>query len=138
MFGKESLLYVLSISCNYLPNDERNSTPNSLHTQHFYLERHPPILQKSLVVKHRQTWKLREHHLLATEPVTDSPVPTSVDDFDTLSPGDPLRSYFPTGTHIKEDRDGLEVRDLVERSLYITSEHVSFGQTNRDTSVISS
>ncbi|KAK0440161.1 hypothetical protein EV421DRAFT_812487 [Armillaria borealis] len=71
----------------------------------------PPVLQKSLVVKHRQTWKLREHHLLATEPVTDSSVPTSIDDFDPLSPGDPLRSYFPTGTHIKEDRDGLEVRE---------------------------
>ncbi|KAK0493683.1 hypothetical protein EDD18DRAFT_1107683 [Armillaria luteobubalina] len=71
----------------------------------------PPVLQKNLVVKYRQTWKLREHHLLTTEPVTNSPVSTEVDDFDPLSSGDPLRSYFTTGTHIKEDHNGLEVHE---------------------------
>ncbi|KAJ7938462.1 hypothetical protein B0H13DRAFT_1943151 [Mycena leptocephala] len=52
----------------------------------------PPILQKSVIVRHRQTWKLREHHFV----VGTEPVPSRV---------------FPTGTQIIESRDGVEVRD---------------------------
>ncbi|KAJ6492926.1 hypothetical protein C8R47DRAFT_427049 [Mycena vitilis] len=67
----------------------------------------PPILQKSVIVRHRQTWKLREHHfVVGTGPVVDVP-PDAV----PLSAGDPLRAYFPTGTSIVETRDGLEIRD---------------------------
>ncbi|KAJ7630089.1 hypothetical protein DFH06DRAFT_1480171 [Mycena polygramma] len=67
----------------------------------------PPILQKSVIVRHRQTWKLREHHfVVGTGPVVDIAA-----DAVPLSAGDPLRAYFPTGTHIVETRDGLEVRD---------------------------
>ncbi|KAJ6625941.1 hypothetical protein B0H10DRAFT_1999553 [Mycena sp. CBHHK59/15] len=74
----------------------------------------PPILQKSVIVRHRQTWKLREHHF--TSSGDSSPHP--------LSPGDPLRAYFPTGTHISESREGLE--DII-----ITGEgHSAWGQFN--------
>ncbi|KAJ7153448.1 hypothetical protein C8R43DRAFT_446153 [Mycena crocata] len=80
----------------------------------------PPILQKSVIVRHRQTWKLREHHFVAAN--SASPVPGNhpspasdyeedSDNANPLSAGDPLRAYFPTGTHIKETREGLEVRD---------------------------
>lgn len=59
------------------------------------------------MVRHRQTWKLREHHLY------DSGIEVNSDNINgdllPLSPGDPLRSYFPLGTHIKEHPDGLEI-----------------------------
>ncbi|KAJ7730263.1 hypothetical protein DFH07DRAFT_849222 [Mycena maculata] len=81
----------------------------------------PPILQKSVIVRHRQTWKLREHHFAPGNNLTSSfplPGPTSAvvadDDADNTNPlsaGDPLRAYVPTGTHIIETREGLEVRD---------------------------
>ncbi|KAJ7161048.1 hypothetical protein C8R46DRAFT_1164646 [Mycena filopes] len=71
----------------------------------------PPVLQKSVIVRHRQTWKLREHHfVVGTGPVSgpDEALPA---DAHPLSAGDPLRAYFPFGTHIVETREGLEVRD---------------------------
>ncbi|KAJ7146189.1 hypothetical protein C8R44DRAFT_690496 [Mycena epipterygia] len=82
----------------------------------------PPILQKSVIVRHRQTWRLREHHFMGNGPPlpgnnsgqTASGGSTAAevdDDAHPLSAGDPLRAYFPTGTHIIETRDGLEVRD---------------------------
>jgi hypothetical protein len=58
-------------------------------------------------VKHHQTWKLREHHLISCDVQQDS-------DFKEkphLLPGDPLCSYFPTGTHIQETVDGLKVNE---------------------------
>ncbi|KAJ7456988.1 hypothetical protein FB451DRAFT_599828 [Mycena latifolia] len=83
----------------------------------------PPILQKSVIVRHRQTWKLREHHFVVGNG-TPSSVSLPADNSrhaapglgvdsnaNPLSAGDPLRAYFPTGTHIIETRDGLEVRD---------------------------
>ncbi|RDB17639.1 hypothetical protein Hypma_001088 [Hypsizygus marmoreus] len=72
----------------------------------------PPIIQKSMVVRHRQTWKLREHHLLASDPSrsdSDSGIELDSDNTDPLPAGDPLRSYFPTGTQIREKSDGIEV-----------------------------
>ncbi|KAJ6578800.1 hypothetical protein DFH09DRAFT_347906 [Mycena vulgaris] len=86
----------------------------------------PPILQKSVIVRHRQTWKLREHHFVADNGAINAvPLPTGSvqqpgpvglgsnlgDSANPLSGGDPLRAYFPTGTHIIETREGLEVRD---------------------------
>ncbi|KAJ7699321.1 hypothetical protein B0H17DRAFT_306909 [Mycena rosella] len=82
----------------------------------------PPILQKSVIVRHRQTWKLREHHFVVGTGATSSvPVHSrqgpdlgidgDVGHDNPLSAGDPLRAYFPTGTHLIETRDGLEVRD---------------------------
>ncbi|KAJ7827891.1 hypothetical protein B0H14DRAFT_3719942, partial [Mycena olivaceomarginata] len=71
----------------------------------------PPILQKSVIVRHQQTWKLREHHFVGSTGSTPSPAVDASPDGHPLSAGDPLRAYFPTGTHIIETRDGLEVRD---------------------------
>ncbi|KAJ7454954.1 hypothetical protein B0H11DRAFT_2068347 [Mycena galericulata] len=79
----------------------------------------PPTLQKSVIVRHRQTWKLREHHLAAGKSPSGSstpPIPAAEGDGATdnatpLSAGDPLRAYFPTGTQVIETRDGLEVYD---------------------------
>ncbi|KAF9037364.1 hypothetical protein BDZ89DRAFT_982639 [Hymenopellis radicata] len=67
----------------------------------------PTILTKSMVVKHRQTWKLREHHLLLDSPTSGN------DDEDRapLSAGDPLRSYFATGTRVTENATGVEVQE---------------------------
>jgi hypothetical protein len=71
----------------------------------------PPVLQKSMVVRHRQTWKLREHHLIVSDPChSDSGIDLDIDNIDPLPAGDPLRSYFPTGTQIREHRDGIEVQ----------------------------
>ncbi|ESK93284.1 hypothetical protein Moror_14547 [Moniliophthora roreri MCA 2997] len=61
----------------------------------------PPLLQRSLVVRHRQTWKLREHHLISSDPSHNA---------EPLPAGDPLRSYFPTGTSIREHDWGVEVK----------------------------
>jgi hypothetical protein len=65
----------------------------------------PPIsLQNCLMVQHRQTWKLREHHLLVSQ--VDSSSIT-----DPLSPGGALRSYFPVGTIFREDVNGVDVHE---------------------------
>ncbi|CAA7262021.1 unnamed protein product [Cyclocybe aegerita] len=84
----------------------------------------PVILQKSAVGKHQQTWKLREHHLLAADDDTSgSDSGIELDRYDVrqgksteagmtpLRAGDPLRSYFPTGAQIREGRDGLVVQE---------------------------
>ncbi|KAG6833397.1 hypothetical protein H0H87_007382 [Tephrocybe sp. NHM501043] len=70
----------------------------------------PQVIQRSMAVRHRQTWKLREHHLLASK--ASLSVPSNDDNSDSIQPlpaGDPLRSYFPTGTQIRESRGGINV-----------------------------
>ena len=63
----------------------------------------PPLnLRNCLVAQHRQTWKLREHHLLALDP--DHKV-------NPLSSGNALRSYFPAGTIMREDIGGVDVHE---------------------------
>ncbi|KAJ8073012.1 hypothetical protein PM082_019880 [Marasmius tenuissimus] len=73
----------------------------------------PQLLQRSLVVRHRQTWKLREHHLIPSDSSrSDSGIGLEDgDNIEPLSAGDPLRSYFPTGTFIREHSWGIEVRE---------------------------
>ncbi|KAK7055506.1 hypothetical protein R3P38DRAFT_2847440 [Favolaschia claudopus] len=80
----------------------------------------PPILQKSVIVRHRQTWKLREYHFVRVGGRMPSPIlinaSESQDDDDDrdiypLSAGDPLRAYIPPGAHIAETPEGLEVMD---------------------------
>lgn len=58
----------------------------------------PQILHRSALGRHQQTWKLREHHLVTQ-------------DLCFLRAGDPLRSFFPTDTHIREHPDGLLVSE---------------------------
>ena len=63
------------------------------------------------MARHHQTWKLREYHL-TTWGLSDPDSDLVLDLDSSLIPlpaGDPLRSFFPTGTHIKEDREGLTV-----------------------------
>ncbi|KAJ3569108.1 hypothetical protein NP233_g5270 [Leucocoprinus birnbaumii] len=71
----------------------------------------PHVLQKSVVARHHQTWKLREHHLEVSDiSSSDSGVDLGMDsNVVPLPAGDPLRSFFPNGTHIKEDRDGITI-----------------------------
>ncbi|KAL0574035.1 hypothetical protein V5O48_007919 [Marasmius crinis-equi] len=79
----------------------------------------PQLLQRNLVGRHRQTWKLREHHLISSDPSqSDSGVELDEnDDVEPLSAGDPLRSYFPTGTFIREHAWGVEVREPYKEPL---------------------
>lgn len=70
------------------------------------------VLQKSMVVRHQQTWKIREHHLIGPDSShSDSGIDMDLDHIEPLSSGDPLRSYFPTRTQIQESRGGVEVRE---------------------------
>ncbi|EIW76650.1 hypothetical protein CONPUDRAFT_139394 [Coniophora puteana RWD-64-598 SS2] len=62
----------------------------------------PSALQKSLVAQHRQTWRLREYHLMVAD--TDGRSKRC------LATGDPLRGFFPVGTHIRETSGGIEVQ----------------------------
>ncbi|PPR05093.1 hypothetical protein CVT24_010080 [Panaeolus cyanescens] len=72
----------------------------------------PGILHRSVLGRHPQTWKLREHHLLAVDPCgSDSGIDIDDDDVTPLTAGDPLRSYFPIGTQIRENREGLIVQE---------------------------
>ncbi|KDR78265.1 hypothetical protein GALMADRAFT_64778 [Galerina marginata CBS 339.88] len=72
----------------------------------------PTTIQKGVVGRHQQTWKLREHHLLAADHSdSDSGIAMDVDTDTPLRAGDPLRSYFPTGTQLREHREGLIVQD---------------------------
>ncbi|KAG6879780.1 hypothetical protein C0992_011825 [Termitomyces sp. T32_za158] len=70
----------------------------------------PHVIQGSMVVRHRQTWRLFEHHLLAFDASrSDSGIGHDCDNAEPLPSGDPLRSYFPTGTQIRETRDGVYI-----------------------------
>jgi len=74
----------------------------------------PNSLQDGKVVCHRQTWKLREHHLLDNDASSsDSGVEMDreAEFLCPLSPGDPLRSHFPAGSLVKEDSDGIRVQE---------------------------
>ena len=81
------------------------------------LEGAPPnVIQRTVVGRHQQTWKLREHHLVAADTFSDSDSGIELD-FDntatvkSLNPGDPLDAYFPAGAQFKEYRDGLTVQE---------------------------
>ena len=67
----------------------------------------PNTLQKGLVGKHQQTWKLREHYLLEEDErraaASSTPPP--------LSAGNPLRAWIPTGSKLAEHRDGVTVEE---------------------------
>ncbi|KAG5653549.1 hypothetical protein H0H81_012358 [Sphagnurus paluster] len=73
----------------------------------------PSIVQRSMSVRHRQTWKLREHHLLCqgTKDSMESldASKSAVETGAPLDPGDPLRSFFPAGTQIRETAEGILV-----------------------------
>ncbi|PPQ80352.1 hypothetical protein CVT25_003635 [Psilocybe cyanescens] len=71
----------------------------------------PTVIQKGVVGRHQQTWKLREHHLLPFDHSdSDSGIDMDADSVTPLHAGDPLRSYFPIGTQIREHREGVTVQ----------------------------
>ncbi|OBZ74298.1 hypothetical protein A0H81_05539 [Grifola frondosa] len=62
----------------------------------------PTVLQRSLVAQHPHLWKIREHHLYASDDDVDvSPV----------AAGCSLRAYIPNGTEVHEGTHGLEVKE---------------------------
>lgn len=74
----------------------------------------PPTLNKSLVARHQQKWRLHEYHLLLPEDLVESPesevaVALEHPRYKPLSPGDPLRAYLPTGLVYEHDNDGMSV-----------------------------
>ncbi|KAK2460389.1 hypothetical protein APHAL10511_007554 [Amanita phalloides] len=76
----------------------------------------PSILDRNpSVARHRQTWKLREHHLIDNGASSDSEMDREAEILCSLSLGDPLQSYLPAGFLIKEDRDGVLVQEPGKR-----------------------
>lgn len=78
----------------------------------------PPTLLQSIVIRHRQTWKLREYHLQ---------IPS--DDTARLSArapvGTSLRSYLPRTVKTQEDDTGLTMTDASDRVYrYKRSTHI--------------
>jgi hypothetical protein len=76
----------------------------------------PPTLNKSLVARHNQTWRLHEYHLLLPEDLGESAeAAAALEDprFKPLSPGDPLRAYLPHGLAVQQDHenDGIRVHE---------------------------
>ncbi|KAF9078452.1 hypothetical protein BDP27DRAFT_1309604 [Rhodocollybia butyracea] len=63
----------------------------------------PHFLQNILVAQHKQTWKLREHHLLSPCGTEHLPEPVAA--------GNALHAYFPLGTHIEETVQGLKITE---------------------------
>ncbi|KAI0772434.1 hypothetical protein BD413DRAFT_545404 [Trametes elegans] len=64
----------------------------------------PTVLQRSLVAHHPHLWKIREHHLYASdEPGAQTVRP--------LPPGNPLRGYIPNGCQISEGSEGVELKE---------------------------
>ncbi|KAJ2914010.1 hypothetical protein MD484_g6406, partial [Candolleomyces efflorescens] len=60
----------------------------------------PQFIQKSIVGRHQQTWKLREWHLISDQE----------GGVDSLSAGDPLFSYFPVGCKLSETSEDLSAK----------------------------
>ena len=76
----------------------------------------PPTLNKSLVARHNQTWRLHEYHLLLPEDLGESAeAAEALEDprYKPLSPGDPLRAYLPHGLAVEQDHeiDGIRVHE---------------------------
>ncbi|KAI6022928.1 hypothetical protein PISMIDRAFT_356063 [Pisolithus microcarpus 441] len=61
----------------------------------------PPVLRNCEVVQHRQTWRLREYHLLSSQ--------ESLDKIQRLELGDALRAFFPSSIRLRELSESLEV-----------------------------
>jgi hypothetical protein len=71
----------------------------------------PNQFERSMVGRHKQTWRLREYHLLSEislDPLgSDSRVEDGVN---PLPGGDPLKSYFPNDTQLRETMGGLVIQ----------------------------
>ncbi len=73
------------------------------------------MVQRSNVGKHKQTWKLREYYLLSTDSCgsdSEIDIDEEFEDNVPLPDGDPLHAYLPTGTQLRETRDGAVLQRL--------------------------
>ncbi|KAE9389799.1 hypothetical protein BT96DRAFT_1002898 [Gymnopus androsaceus JB14] len=74
-----------------------------------YLALRHTSFQNILVAQHKQTWKLREYHLLSP---SDTCLLLGVNsDPEPVTPGSALQAYFPLGTHIEETAQGLVITE---------------------------
>lgn len=65
-------------------------------------------MNKSLVARHNQTWRLHEYHLLLPPDLDESAEGARVLEhprYKPLSPGDLLRAYLPHGLTVEQDHD---------------------------------
>lgn len=93
-------------------------------------------LQKSTVVQHRQTWKLREHHLIASDLTSSgSGIDHSSVNIEPLAAGGPLTAYFPPGTQITENRGGIDVYRSPQRDVLHYQRSIISTVDNRRSSV---
>ena len=72
----------------------------------------PSVVQRSIVGRHKQTWKLREYHLLSEDLHESNPGINIDRDLEPLPGGDPLNSYFPEDLQIRETWEGLTIQHL--------------------------
>ncbi|PCH43130.1 hypothetical protein WOLCODRAFT_164259 [Wolfiporia cocos MD-104 SS10] len=79
----------------------------------------PSVLEQSLVAQHSQLWRLREHHLYASDDEDGDGEGGSV--VDPLSPGNPLRGYLPLHTEVNERPEGLEVSEPGKSAVFYES-----------------
>lgn len=108
----EGFFTVISMPClHFVSSNRKNQYTEFTAYAAMLAGASPTVIQKGVVGRHQQTWKLREHHLLAFEHSdSDSGIDMDVDSVTPLRAGDPLRSYFPIGTQIREHREGLTVQ----------------------------
>jgi len=72
----------------------------------------PNVIQRTVVGRHQQAWKLREYHLVTIDVSgSDSGIELDLDTVKSLNPGDSLDAFFPAGTEIKEYRNVLTVQE---------------------------
>ena len=93
---------ILSNPCQYIEFEAYAST----------LLGPPSVVQRSAVGRHKQTWRLREYHLLSNIP-TDPARSDFLRIDDGVCPlpgGDPLKSYFPNDTQLRETTDCLMIQ----------------------------
>ncbi|KAJ3882267.1 hypothetical protein F5051DRAFT_449338 [Lentinula edodes] len=71
----------------------------------------PHFLQNTLVAQHKQTWKLREHHLLSSSSSDPCPLRSGneTDNIQPVASGNALHAYFPLETQIEETTEGLAI-----------------------------
>ncbi|KAI0076883.1 hypothetical protein K474DRAFT_1597216 [Panus rudis PR-1116 ss-1] len=79
----------------------------------------PQTLHRSLVAQHRQTWKLREYHLVEFDTEVDNNIDTAPHSVRPLGPGNPSRGYIPNGTELDETVDTLEIFEQGSREAII-------------------
>jgi hypothetical protein len=90
------------------------------------------------VLQQRQTWKLREYHLLEADPdPCGNPPQPSSGPVPALGDGNPLFAFFPGGTEVREDGNILRVQEPGRRGElhYVRGDHDALQRNNDATSL---